>query len=35
MNQQKPEGVKLTGILFNALILGSLIIALTSGCKLI
>jgi hypothetical protein len=35
MKQQKPEGIKLTGILFNAIIIGSVIIALTSGMKLI
>ncbi|AIE61402.1 hypothetical protein MGA3_00410 [Bacillus methanolicus MGA3] len=27
--------VKLTGILYNAIIIGSLIVALTSGCKLV
>ncbi len=35
MKQQKPQGIKLTGILVNAIILGSLIVALTSGWKLI
>lgn len=31
---QKPEGIKLTNIVLNAIILGSLIVALTSGFKL-
>jgi hypothetical protein len=35
MKQQKRDGIKLTSILYNAIILGSLIIALTSGWKLI
>lgn len=34
MKNEKKVGMKLTGILFNAIILGSLIIALTSGFKL-
>lgn len=33
--EQKAEGIKLTGILYNAIIITSLIIALTSGMKLI
>jgi len=35
MKQQKPEGIKLTGVIVNAIILASMIIALTSGMKLI
>lgn len=35
MKQQKREGIKLTSVLLNAIILGSMIIALTSGMKLI
>lgn len=35
MKQQKREGIKLTSVLVNAIILGSMIIALTSGWKLI
>jgi hypothetical protein len=35
MKQQKSEGIKLTSVLFNAIILGSLIVGLTSGWKLI
>lgn len=34
MKEQKVEGIKLTYVLYNAIILGSLIIALTSGFKL-
>lgn len=32
---QKAEGIKLTNILINAVILGSVIVALTSGMKLV
>jgi hypothetical protein len=32
---KKLKGVKLTHVIYNAIILGSLIVALTSGCKLI
>ncbi len=35
MNKLKKEGYKLTTLLFNAIILGSLIVSLTSGWKLI
>ncbi len=35
MKQQKPEGIKLTGVIVNTIILASMIIALTSGMKLI
>ena len=35
MKQQKSEGIKLTSVLFNALIIASMIVALTSGMKLI
>jgi hypothetical protein len=35
MKQQKPEGLKLTSVIVNAIILASMIIALTSGMKLI
>jgi hypothetical protein len=35
MKERKVSGIKLTGILYNAIIIGSLIIALTSGMKLI
>jgi hypothetical protein len=33
--EQKVEGIKLTSILYNAVIIGSVIIALTSGMKLV
>lgn len=33
--KQKSEGIKLTGVLVNALIIASMIVALTSGMKLI
>jgi hypothetical protein len=33
--EQKFEGIKLTGILYNAIIIGSVIIALTSGFRLV
>lgn len=32
--EQKAEGIKLTGVLYNAIIIGSVVIALTSGFKL-
>lgn len=32
--EHKAEGIKLTGILYNAIIIGSVVIALTSGFKL-
>jgi hypothetical protein len=35
MKDKKVNGIKLTGILYNAIIIGSVIIALTSGWKLI
>ncbi len=35
MKQQKRDGIKLTGILVNGIILASMIVALTSGWKLI
>jgi len=35
MRQQKREGIKLTSVITNAIILASMIIALTSGMKLI
>jgi hypothetical protein len=35
MKQQKSEGIKLTSVLVNALIIASMIVALTSGMKLI
>jgi hypothetical protein len=35
MKQQKPEGIKLTSVLVNTIILASMIVALTSGMKLI
>lgn len=35
MKEKKLEGIKLTGIIYNAIIIGSLIIALTSGMKLV
>jgi hypothetical protein len=35
MKQQKPEGLKLTSVIVNTIILASMIIALTSGMKLI
>jgi hypothetical protein len=35
MKQQKRQGIKLTSVIINAIILGSMIIALTSGWKLI
>jgi hypothetical protein len=35
MKEKKLNGIKLTGIIYNAIIIGSIIIALTSGMKLI
>lgn len=35
MKEKKVNGIKLTGILYNAIIIGSVIFALTSGFKLI
>jgi hypothetical protein len=35
MKQQKPEGIKLTSVIVNTIILASMIVALTSGMKLI
>lgn len=35
MKEQKREGIKLTSVLVNAIILASMIVALTSGWKLI
>jgi hypothetical protein len=35
MKKNERQGLKLTGILNNALIIGSVIIALTSGFKLV
>jgi hypothetical protein len=34
MKEKKVNGIKLTGILYNAIIIGSVIIALTSGWRL-
>jgi len=33
--EQKTEGIKVTSVLINAIILGSVIIALTSGFKIV
>ncbi len=35
MKKDQKQGLKLTGILYNAIIIGSVIIALTSGFKLV
>jgi hypothetical protein len=35
MREKKVNGIKLTGILYNAIIIGSVIIALTSGWRLV
>jgi hypothetical protein len=35
MKKEQRQGLKLTGILYNAIIIGSIIIALTSGYKLV
>jgi hypothetical protein len=33
--EQNAEGIRLTSILYNAIIIGSVIIALTSGFRLV
>ena len=33
MRKDQKQGIKLTGILYNAIIIGSVIIALTSGFR--
>lgn len=33
--EQKAEGIKITNVIINAIILGSVIVALTSGFKII
>lgn len=35
MRKDQKQGLKLTGILYNAIIIGSVIVALTSGFRLI
>ncbi|MDF2789385.1 MAG: hypothetical protein K0S80_2483 [Neobacillus sp.] len=35
MKKDQKQGLKLTGILYNAIIIGSVIVALTSGFRLI
>lgn len=35
MKKEQKQGIKLTTVLYNAIIIGSVIIALTSGFKLI
>ncbi len=35
MKKDQKNGIKLTSILYNAVIIGSVIIALTSGFKLV
>lgn len=35
MKKDQKQGLKLTGILYNAIIIGSVIIALTSGFRLV
>lgn len=35
MKRDQKQGLKLTGIIYNAIIIGSVIVALTSGFKLI
>lgn len=35
MKKDQAQGIKLTTILYNAIIIGSIIIALTSGYKLV
>jgi hypothetical protein len=35
MKNEQKKGIKLTGVLYNAIIIGSIIIALTSGYKLV
>jgi hypothetical protein len=33
--EKKPNGIRVTNVLINAIILGSLIVALTSGMRVI
>ena len=33
--EQKLEGIRLTGILYNAIVIASVVIALTSGFKVL
>lgn len=35
MKNEQKQGIKLTGILINAIIIGSLVLALTSGYRLV
>lgn len=35
MKNEQRQGIKLTSILYNAIIIGSVIIALTSGFRLV
>ncbi|MDR7078873.1 hypothetical protein J2Y03_003930 [Neobacillus niacini] len=35
MRKDQKQGLKLTGILYNAVIIGSVIVALTSGFRLV
>jgi hypothetical protein len=35
MKKDQKQGLKLTGIIYNAIIIGSVIVALTSGFKLV
>lgn len=35
MKNEQKHGIKLTSLLYNAIIIGSVIIALTSGFKLV
>jgi hypothetical protein len=35
MKKDQKQGIKLTGILYNSIIIGSVIIALTSGFRLV
>lgn len=35
MKKEQRQGIKLTSILYNAIIIGSVIIALTSGFRLV
>ena len=35
MKKEQFEGIRLTGILYNAIVIGSVIIALTSGFKIL
>lgn len=34
MKKEQKQGIKITGLLYNAIIIGSVIVALTSGFKL-